>query len=252
MKKLFLNEKFILILIFINALTIFFIGFGYAIDMLILIDDLITTLFIVEVGIKFNEWGIKKYFSSKWNKFDFILIILSLPALFSHIFNFESNISFLLVFRLLRVFKSFRFFKFIPEINKLANGVRRALKSSLIVLFGLIIYIFIVSNFSHFMFKSAAPEYFENPLTSLYTTFKVFTLDGWNEIPDKITKSYSSIQSFFTYIYFSFIVLSGGIFGLSLVNSIFVDAMVSDNNDELLDKIDSLEDKINKLIKNKN
>jgi voltage-gated sodium channel len=53
-----------------------------------------------------------------------------------------------------------------------------------------------------------------------------------------------------TKIYFVLILLTGGIFGLSLVNSIFVDAMVSDNNDELENKIDSLEKKIDNLIDN--
>jgi voltage-gated sodium channel len=43
-------------------------------------------------------------------------------------------------------------------------------------------------------------------------------------------------------------VTSGGILGLSIVNSIFVDAMVSDNNDELENKIDLLNKKIDKLL----
>jgi len=47
---------------------------------------------------------------------------------------------------------------------------------------------------------------------------------------------------------FIFILLTGGIFGLSLVNSIFVDAMVSDNNDELEKKIDDLNEKVSKLL----
>jgi len=49
-------------------------------------------------------------------------------------------------------------------------------------------------------------------------------------------------------LYFIFVVLTGGIFGLSLVNSIFVDSMVSDNNDELEKKIDSLDSKIIKIL----
>jgi voltage-gated sodium channel len=63
-----------------------------------------------------------------------------------------------------------------------------------------------------------------------------------------LTEHYSRIQSFFTYFYFIFIVLTGGIFGLSIVNSIFVDAMVSDNNDELEKKIDSIDSKINEIM----
>ena len=48
-------------------------------------------------------------------------------------------------------------------------------------------------------------------------------------------------------IYFVLILILGGIIGLSLVNSIFVDAMVSDNNDELEDKVKQLNDKIDLL-----
>ena len=39
----------------------------------------------------------------------------------------------------------------------------------------------------------------------------------------------------------------GGILGLSLVNSVFVDAMVSDNNDELTKEVERLHEKIDAL-----
>ena len=40
------------------------------------------------------------------------------------------------------------------------------------------------------------------------------------------------------------------IIGLSVVNSIFVDAMVSDNNDDVKLKLDEIEEKVNKLLEN--
>jgi len=52
-------------------------------------------------------------------------------------------------------------------------------------------------------------------------------------------------------LYFIVILLSGGIFGLSLINAIFVDAMVSDNNDVLEKKVDELTEKINQLLEQK-
>ncbi len=255
-KKLFLNDKFILLLILINAVTIFASGFEMSLNnrfTLSIADNLITGLFITELIVKFKEFGVKGYFDSNWNKFDFVLIALSLPALIAFVGNFEiTNLSFLLVFRVMRVFKSFRFLKFIPGIEHLVKGINRALKASVFVFIGFIIYIFIISILSFYLFKGVSPEYFGNPLNSLYTTFKIFTVEGWYEIPDSITQNLSSTTSFFTYLYFIFVVISGGIFGLSLVNSIFVDAMVSDNNDELETKIDSLEKKIDKLLyKNK-
>jgi len=251
-KKLFLNNKLILILILLNAVVIFIIGFEFTEpykNILLIIDNTITGLFIGEIIIKMREYGVKGYFSSNWNKFDFILIILSIPALVAFLLNRESqSLGFLLVFRALRVFKSFRFLKFIPGIENMINGIKRALKASIIIALGLFIYIFIVGTCSFYLFNSTGTEYFNNPLTSLYSIFKIFTIEGWYSIPEDITKDFSSTKAFFTDFFFVFILLTGGIFGLSLVNSIFVDAMMSDNNDELEKKIGQLDKKITELL----
>lgn len=256
MKRLFINDKFILLLILLNAITIFLGGFDMPSKysfILSLADNFITGLFIVELIVKFKEFGFRNYFKSNWNKFDFILIALSLPSLVAFVANIEIvSFSFLLVFRVMRVFKSFRFLEFVPGIEHLIKGIIRALKASLVVLIGFVIYIFIIGIFSFYIFKEISPEYFGNPLTSLYSIFKIFTVEGWYEIPEQLAQHLSSAASFFTYLYFIFVVITGGIFGLSLVNSIFVDAMVSDNNDELEDKIDILSEKIDSLLtKNK-
>jgi len=250
-KKQFLNDNFILLLIILNAVIIFVSGFELGDNynfILTLLDNGVTVLFIIELIIKLSHFG-KIFFLSNWNKFDFVLILFSIPALIAFIINADiHDFSFFLVFRIMRVFKSFRFLRFIPGIDHLIRGIKRALKASIIVIFGFIIYIFIVGIFSFYLFKESSPEYFINPLVSLYSIFKIFTIEGWFEIPEKVTNGFSITTSFFTYIYFIFVVLSGGILGLSLVNSIFVDAMVSDNNDELEKKIDNLESKIDKLL----
>jgi voltage-gated sodium channel len=250
-KKIFLNDQFILALILINAGLIFIGGFQLNSSEMRLIsfaDDFISVLFLFELTIKINAYG-KKFFEKLWNNFDFILIVISLPALISDIFQITTtDFSFLLVLRVLRVFKSFRFLKFIPGVDKLISGIKRAIKASVIVILGFAVYIFIVGIFSFYLFKESAPDYFSNPLSALYSTFKIFTVEGWYEIPEKITEDYSKAASFFTYIYFVFVVLSGGIFGLSLVNSIFVDAMVSDNNDELEEKIRVIDSKLDLLL----
>lgn len=181
-KKLLLNDKFILILILFNAIIIFVSGFelNKPCDyILILTDNLITSLFILELFLKTHKQGFMGYLSSNWNKLDFILIIISIPALVSFLLNLDSsNISFILVFRLMRIFKSLRFLKFIPEMEKTIRGIQRALKASLIVLIGFLIYIFIVGVFSFYLFKSSSPDYFNNPLSSVYTIFKIFTMEG--------------------------------------------------------------------------
>ena len=253
-RKAFLNDKFILALIVVNSVTIFTEGFSNIPDNvafnIAIIDSLITFLFVFEMVVKLREWGWRKYISSSWNKLDFLLVVLSVPSLLYWFADaYAQSLSWLLVFRVTRVFKFFRFIKFIPDIDKLAFGINRALKDSVLVLIGFIIYNFIVSIFSCYLFKGLAPEYFGDPLLSFYSTFKVFTVEGWYEIPDLIAQRASSTVAFFTVVYFMLILLTGGILGLSLVNSIFVDAMVSDNNNELVRKVDELSAKIDELMK---
>lgn len=257
-KKLFLSDKFILTLILINSLIIFFSGFSIAEELkhaFAIIDNLITVLFIVELLVKLKVYR-SAYFLSGWNKLDFVLVILSIPALVSFITHFSgSGLSVLLIFRafrVFRVFKTIRFIKFIPGIESLLKGVIRALKTSIIALFGFMVYVFIVGIFSYYMFADYSTDFFGDPLKALYATFKVFTVEGWFEIPEKITATMNQTTAFFTYLYFIFVLLTGGIIGLSLVNSIFVDAMVSDNNDELEAKIDALNQKISIFIDSQN
>ncbi|MCU4175344.1 ion transporter [Carboxylicivirga sp. N1Y90] len=254
-KKLFLNDRFILGLIVINAALLFFEGYqihNSGTSYLTIIDHLITFLFIVEAIVKIKQWGLRVYFKGGWNRFDFILVIFSLPAFITFMSGVETfDVSYLLVFRIfriLRVFKSFRFFQFIPNINSLVSDVKRAMKSSVFVLLGFIIFIVVTGILSHYIFGPSGSDMFSSPMKSLYSTFKVFTIEGWFEIPEEIIEHYGPIESFFTYLYFIVIVLLGGILGLSLITSIFVDSMVSDNNDALEAKVDGLERKIDILL----
>jgi len=252
--KLFLNNKFILFLILLNTLTIFLSGFEFSEQLLSLIniiDTSITLMFIIEMLVKMIHLKPKGYFGEGWNVFDFILIMISIPSLILFLFKNNSiDLSFILVFRVLRVFRTFRFLKFIPKIDELLAGVQRALKASVFILIGFVVYVFVIGVLSFSLFKNASPEYFSDPLTSLYSTFRIFTVEGWSDIPETIISNTSGTP-FFIYLYFVFILLTGGIFGLSLVNSIFVDAMVSDNNDGLEKKVDELSAKIDILLAEK-
>jgi len=253
-QRILLNDRFILGLILVNAVIIFLQGFELStetISTLSQTDNIITIIFIFELIAKIKSYGIKNFSKSNWNIFDTILIILALPSLLLWIANVHSfQLDYLLVLRVTRIFKFFRFLRFFPEINKLISGVQRALKASVIVIFAFFIFIFIVSIVSCFFYRNIAPEYFGDPFLSLYSVFKVFTVEGWFEIPETIAQNATSTIATLTKIYFVVILLTGGIFGLSIVNSIFVDAMVSDNNDELEQKVASLEQKIDKLIEN--
>jgi len=266
-KHFFLNDRNILGLITLNAIIIFIQAFknDQSIeDILGWTDDIITILFIVEILIKSNHYGFKEYLKSGWNKFDFLLIILSLPSLIVHFIPHVDayvNISFLLVFRVFRVFKFFRFIQFFPQVEHIFRSAQSALSASFMVLVGFFVVIFIMAVLSTFFFQNASPNLFGDPITAYYSLFQVFTVEGWNAIPDALIKEaianqlpFSNFQIFIIRIYFIALFIVGGIFGLSIVNSIFVDAMVSDHDEteaqfeEVEKKLEQMNQKMDHLL----
>ena len=249
LKNIFLNSKIILGLIFANAIVIVLQESGFENNTILsFIDQFITVLFVIECVVKINESGFKKYISDSWNKLDFILTLISLPSLLTIIIPEAGNFSIVLTLRILRVFKFFRVIKFFPNIDKLARGVKLAFRDSAPVLAGFTIMIIIFALLSCSLFKTYSPEYFIDPISSIYTTFRLFTVEGWYEIPDTVAEALGGgVVGSIVKVYFSFLLIAGGIFGLSIVNSVFVDSMVADNNDELEEEIKSLNKKIDDL-----
>jgi voltage-gated sodium channel len=139
--------------------------------------------------------------------------------------------------------------KFIPNIDHLVAGIGRAARSSVIILMAFFIFNFIVAVLSFSFYGHVAPEYFGDPLISFYSTFKVFTVEGWYEVPDTIAERTSATVGLFTRIYFVVLLFGGGIFGLSLINSIFVDNMMSDNTEALEGQVARLEAKVDELLR---
>lgn len=251
-KRLLLNDQFILGVILLNAAVIFAQGFSpsgrYAVTLEIL-DNLFTVVFFLEAIAKIRAWGRKGYFNDGWNIFDFLLVLLALPSLLIWIAGLDmTTLEFLLVFRTLRVLKFFRLIRFVPNIDHIFDGVGRAAKASILLVFVFFIFNFIVSMVACFLFKEMAPDYFGNPLQSFYSIFKVFTVEGWFEVPDAIADEAPPIISFFIRFFFIVIFFFGGVLGLSIVNSIFVDSMVADNNDALEEKVLELQRKIDILL----
>ena len=106
---------------------------------------------------------------------------------------------------------------------------------------------FILSTLSYNLFGASAPEYFGTPMKSLYSVFKIFTIEGWYEIPEIVAERYSTIAGWFVRFYFILILFVGGIFGLSIVNSVFVEGMI--NNSEMDKKIDQIIERLDRMEK---
>jgi voltage-gated sodium channel len=249
--KLFTNEWLIIIAIVANSILLFLMGYkqfefnrGF-----VIVDYAFTIFFVLELLVKIGMRGWKHYISNSWNQFDFVLVLISVPSLFELIIHIP-DISYLLVFRVLRVLRILRFMRFIPNINKMFAGIARAFKASIFVFVALIIYSVLLAVLSSHLFRNEAPQFFGDPAISLNSIFQLFTMEGWNEFPTAIIENSEegSIKPVFTRLFFFLTVLTGGIFGMSIMNAIFVDEMVMDNNEDLEAKVDHLNEKIDQIL----
>ena len=206
------------------------------------IDYGCAVFFVVEAILKIGLHSFRGYWRSGWNRFDFIIVALSLPVLLKPLGILDTSVfAVFLVLRLGRLFRLFRLLKFIPNREHMLVGIQRALKASVGVFAAIVVVNLVLAIGGSMLFGRWAPEHFGNPLLSIYTTFKVFTVEGWYEIPDLLAeRAESDLVAAFARLYFVVAVVVGGIIGLSLANAVFVDEMTMDNTEKLEDKVEIL------------
>jgi len=248
--KLFIQDNIVIFVIILNACVLFFHSFDELTSLhklLEAIDHSLTVYFLIEMLLRilyskqsvdyvraesFSK-GWRAYISDGWHKMDFVLNIISGMSLALIFVDDSWDFEYVMVLRVMRVFKFFRFLEFIPNVKKLAESAFRATKASLFIVVGFFVYNFIISLFTCYLFKNVAPEYFGNPFNSFFTIFRVFTGDGWSDIPTSIAKHSTASVAFFAKAYFMMIVMTGGILGLSIINGIFIDEMNRDKEDKV-------------------
>ena len=248
MKKILLNEKLLLAIVILNVVVIFIQECGVDHMALSLVDIVCTLIFVAEMVVKHREYGVKGYWRDRWNALDGIVTILSIPALLAYLIPEIASINAIIIFRALRVFKLFRTARRFPNLTEIWSGFKLALRQSAGFLLGYFIVIVVIAMFNSALFGKVAPEYFDTPLDAIYSVFQLFTTEGWYEIPNAVVGDLSPVWTHIIRFYFCLLLIGGGIIGMSLINSIFVDALAADNNDDVKAKLDVLEQKLDRLL----
>jgi voltage-gated sodium channel len=250
-EDLFLKEKIVLSAIIINAFIIFLMAFPHleTHSFLIHCDNIFVVYFTLEAILKIRKFGFKGYISQNWNKFDFLIVIFSLPLLLESFIPVTESAGIITIFRLFRLLRVVRFFQFVPNLQHILVGLARAFRASIFVFVMLIFLNFILSVLTTYIFGKTLPQFFGDPILSAFTIFQMFTLEGWNEIPATIAEntSLTTTQINMARLYFAIVVLLGGVFGMSIANAIFVDEMTMDNNAKLEEKVDKLQVQIDRM-----
>ena len=247
--RILLSEKTILGVILINTVTVFMMESGVQNFLIGLLDIACTLFFFAEMIFKNIHFGIKKYWTNPLDIMDGFLVIISLPTVIEYLFSVEiGDLSFLLVLRVLRILRMFRLTHVFPDFDIIVRNFKLAIRKS--YAFFLIIFIFIIifALIDCNLFRTAAPQYFETPMDAIYSTFRMFTVEGWYDIPDAVASGMQNeIWLHIVRFFFCAQLFLGGIIGMSLINSIFVDAMVSDNNDDLRQDIRDLKETLRQI-----
>lgn len=234
-------DRFILYVIILNSVIIFLQESGVDNSLIRIIDTLCIFIFIVEMVLKHISLGVRNYWKSGWNVMDGVLVIVSIPAFISYFIPTQMiDLSILIILRVFRVFRFFRLVHAFGNFQVIVRNLLKALKDSAPIFLGFVVLIIVFALLNCAIFKDFSPEYFGTPWAAMYSTFRLCTLEGWYEIPDSIAANLSAACAGLVRFYFIFLLVSGGIIGLSLVNSIFVDAMVSDNNNDLEKEVKEL------------
>lgn len=256
-RKIFLNENIVIGVILVNCISIFMEGYLLRdFPLIFTITNAFFALFyVIECSIKIYTHTFKRYISKGVNRLDFILSIISIPELAALVIaSFNPELTFLYALRAFRLVRGIRLLKILGIIKNgeaLLQGIGRALKSSYLILLLFFLINFILSSISYNLFSVKAPEYFGSPLESLYSIFKIFTVEGWYEIPEVIAEQYSEVKGWLVRLYFILILFVGGIFGLSIVNSVFVEGMINNSDmdkkiDRVLQRLESIEKKLDR------
>lgn len=149
----------------------------------ITIDQVCLWIFIIELIIKFIAYG-KDFFKSRWNWFDFIIVIISGISSFSYfiIFKIFRVFRFVRLLKGIRSIKSIRILKLVDgfsDLRKIFSALRRAIPGILWTCVLLFIFIYMYAIIGTNCFNSEFPNEFGNLGRSILTLLQVMTFDAW-------------------------------------------------------------------------
>lgn len=139
------------------------------------LDFLVLAVFLLEIGLKMAAHGRRpwNYFRDGWNVFDFTIVALCCLPMDSQ---------FAAVLRLTRGLRLLRLVTALPKLQLLVGALLKSLGAMGYVglLLALVFYIYGVAGVH--LFGPIDPEHFGSLPTTLFSLFRVITLDNWTDI----------------------------------------------------------------------
>ncbi|MBL4865966.1 MAG: ion transporter [Pseudomonadales bacterium] len=184
------------------------------------LDLLITTIFLVEIIIRFlGEENKKDFFKQGWNIFDSLIVLISLIPI--------DNSEMALVGRLIRIFRVLRMISIIPELRVLLNSLVKALPQLGYVVLLMFIIFYIYAAVGATFFASINSTLWGDISISMLTLFRVMTFEDWTDVMYETMEVYA-----FSWIYFITFIFFTAFAFLNMVIGIIVQVMEEENEKE--------------------
>ncbi|KPF79210.1 voltage-gated sodium channel [Brevundimonas sp. AAP58] len=215
------TERFILILIVINAITLGLETSPWAMQtfgaILTTLDRVVLAIFVIEIVLRLIVHRLA-FFRDSWSLFDFAIVAIALvPA--AGAFS---------VLRALRILRVLRMITLVPSLRRVVGALISALPGmgSITLLLGLIFYV--ASVMATKLFGADFPQWFGTIPASAYSLFQVMTLESWSM---GIVRPVMEVHPY-AWLFFVPFILCTTFTMLNLFIGIVVNAMQSEHEEE--------------------
>ncbi len=210
-------------------------------------------VFTLEVGVKLVAF--RRHFwtdpdAGNWNRFDFVIVALSLLDLLLSAagagLRSGGMIVTLRVLRLLRVLKSLRTLKTSQSLMVLMESIAEAVPAtiSVLIMLAILFYIYaillteLIGKASHLLDDDYIHERFGTVANSLATLVQILTLDSWSETPRYIQER-SEKMSYILLVWALYVlfILLAPLMMLNCLNAIFVEGVVTKITHKKLERL---------------
>lgn len=145
------------------------------------IDALILWVFVLEIVVKLLACGKIPwtYFNDNWNRFDFIIVLISFVPLPT---SGNGGGGIITAFRLLRLLRVLKLVKALPKLRILIIGLFMSLNSIGYIGFLLILNFYLFSCAGVGFFGKNDPVFMGDVFTAMLTLFRCSTLEDWTDV----------------------------------------------------------------------
>jgi voltage-gated sodium channel len=166
------------VVVFAGVLVGMQVGYGMEDNPVInALDMVVLVIFTVEILQKilsypFTPWTFFVSQDFAWNWFDFVIVVLSFPGVFSAAG----------ALRLLRLARLIKIVNKVPKIKVIVTGLIAGLNSVVYIMLLMFIVFYIYAVVGVSVFSKNDPFHFPNIATAFQTLFRVATLEDWTDV----------------------------------------------------------------------